>query len=97
MYHERSGALHSIGDDHSRARDGTAQQFFQNDDGAYSRDASAVNRTGYGQEFFKNDEAVRADISSQDRSLATQQNYFKNVQEPDFGKPDDYTREKDET
>ena len=97
MYHERSGPIKSIGDDHSRLRDGTAQEFFQNDEGKYGKELSAVNQTGYAQEFFKNDEAIRADISSQDKSAVTAQNYFENVEDKEFGKPDDFMRNKHET
>ena len=76
-----------------RVREGTEHQFFQREDAMYSQDKSLACKNATTSEFFKHDEAVRGDITSNDKSVAgTAINYFSNVDKPELGRPDSYSR-----
>ena len=93
VYQEREAALIGKDLDDKRVREGTEHQFFQREEAMYSQDKSMAGKNATTSEFFKHDEAVRGDITSNDKSVAgTAINYFNNVDQPELGRPDSYSR-----
>jgi len=95
VYQHRGDAFVGTDINDYRSRDATEQNFLHREEALFADDVPGdLDNRNQTQIFFKNDEGVRGDVSEMDRAAATQLNYFANVERPELGRADGFSRMK---